>query len=343
MRYYLKRLGQSVLVFFTTLTVTFALYRLLPLGPVEILKAKFLKQMARQGSPSAEQIKQVNQMVEAYTGIDPNEPWYVAYYDYLYDIVVYQDLGVSIIKQDPVVDILLGALPWSIFISIYGLALGTTMSLLFGAMMAYTEGSRFDTGMTVVSIVTSTVPYYVIAILTLIVFSFNLGWFPTGGRMTQGTTPGLNLPFIVGVVKHATLPILSSFIAGFGGGRALSYRGNCIREMGKGYIRVARLRGISQGRIAIRYVGRNALLPIYTSVMLGIAGIFSSGIILETIFNYPAMGYITFNALMNRDYPLIMGAFIFFTVVTLLGVLIADLTYGIIDPRVKGGSDRETY
>jgi peptide/nickel transport system permease protein len=341
MRYYLKRLGQSVLVFFTTLTVTFALYRLLPFGPVKMMKVRMMKKIARQGTPSPEQIQQVNQMVEAYTGIDPNQPWYVSYYDYLHDIILYQDFGVSIIKQDPVFDILLSALPWSIFISIYGLALGTTVSLLFGATMAYTEGSRFDTGMTVISIINSTVPYYVVAILALIVFSYNLGWFPSGGRMAQGTTPGLNLPFIVGIMKHAALPILSAFVAGFGG--ALAYRGNCIREMGKGYIRVARLRGISQGRIAIRYVGRNALLPVYTSIMLGIAGIFSSGIILETIFNYPAMGYITFNALQNRDYPLIMGAFIFFTIVTLIGILIADLTYGIIDPRVKGGSDRETY
>lgn len=341
MRYYFKRLGQSVLVFFTTLTVTFALYRLLPLGPVETMKAKRLSQLAKQGNPSPEQIKRVNQIVEAYTGIDPNQPWYLAYFDYLRDIFLYQDLGVSIIKQEPVLDMLLRALPWSLFISIYGLALGTTVSLLFGAMMAYNEGSRLDTGLTFASLLSTTVPYYVVAILTLIVFSYNLDWLPSGGRVARGTTPGLNLPFIVGIVKHATLPILSSFIAGFT--HALTYRGNCIREMGKEYIRVAHLRGISQGRIAIRYVGRNALLPIYTSIMLGIASIFSSSIILETIFNYPAMGFVTFNALMDRDYPVIMGAFILFTLVTLLGILIADVTYGIIDPRIKGGSDRETY
>ena len=195
--------------------------------------------------------------------------------------------------------------------------------------------------MTVVSIANTTIPYYIVAIIALIVFSFNLGWFPSGGRMTSGTTPGLNYPFIAGIVEHAALPVFSAFIAGFGG--AMAFRGNCIREMGKGYIRVARLRGISQGRIAIRYVGRNALLPIYTSIMMGLASLFGSSIILETIFNYPAMGFVTFEALMDRDYPLIMGSFIFFTAITLLGILIADLTYGIIDPRVKGGDDRETY
>jgi peptide/nickel transport system permease protein len=341
MSYYLKRLGQSVLVFFVTITVTFALYRMLPFGPVEMMRVNLMNQLVQQGNPSPEQVEKINRMVEAYTGINPEQPWYVAYYEYLYDIVVYQDFGVSITKREPVFQILFKAMPWSLFISIYGLALGTTVSLLLGAAMAYTEGSRFDAGMTVVSIINTTVPYYIVAIIALIVFSFNLGWFPSGGRMTQGTTPGFNYPFIAGIVEHAALPILSSFIAGFGG--ALAFRGNCIREMGKGYIRLARLRGISQGRIAIRYVGRNALLPIYTSIMMGIASLFGSSIILETIFNYPAMGFVTFEALMDRDYPLIMGSFIFFTTITLLGILIADLTYGIIDPRVKGGGDRESY
>jgi peptide/nickel transport system permease protein len=341
MSYYLKRLGQSVLVFFVTITVTFALYRMLPFGPVEMMRVNLMNQLVQQGNPSPEQVEKINRMVEAYTGINPEQPWYVAYYEYLYDIVVYQDFGVSITKREPVFQILFKAMPWSLFISIYGLALGTTVSLLLGAAMAYTEGSRFDAGMTVVSIINTTVPYYIVAIIALIVFSFNLGWFPSGGRMTQGTTPGFNYPFIAGIVEHAALPILSSFIAGFGG--ALAFRGNCIREMGKGYIRLARLRGISQGRIAIRYVGRNALLPIYTSIMMGIASLFGSSIILETIFNYPAMGFVTFEALMDRDYPLIMGSFIFFTTITLLGILVADLTYGIIDPRVKGGGDRESY
>ena len=341
MSYYLKRVGQSILVFFAALTVTFALYRMLPFGPVEIMRAQLMNQLVQQGNPTQAQIETVDRLVEAYTGISPDRPWYVSYYEYMKDIILYQDFGVSISKQEPVFGILFEAMPWSIFISVYGLALGTTVSLLLGAVMAYTEGSRFDTGMTIVSITNTTIPYYIVAILALIVFSFNLGWFPSGGRMTQGTTPGFNYPFIAGIVEHAALPVLSAFIAGFGG--ALAFRGNCIREMGKGYIRVARLRGVSQGRIAIRYVGRNALLPIYTSIMMGIASIFGSGIILETIFNYPAMGFVTFEALMDRDFPLIMGAFIFFTAITLLGILVADLTYGIIDPRVKGGDDRETY
>jgi peptide/nickel transport system permease protein len=207
--------------------------------------------------------------------------------------------------------------------------------------MAYKEGSRLDKGLTGFTILNRSIPYYVIAILSLILFGYILGWLPTAGRAEAGTTPGMNVPFMLGVVKHGALPILSTFVAGFGG--ALAFRGNCIRELGEGYIRVARLRGISDARISIRYVGRNAILPVYTNLMLGIAGVFGSGIIIETIFSYPAVGFATFNALTNRDYPLLMGAFIFFTTLTVIGILIADLTYGIVDPRVRGGGDREAY
>jgi peptide/nickel transport system permease protein len=342
MNYYVRRFGQAVFVFFAAVTLTFVMYRLMPFGPIEALRNQFLAQMLEAGqTPTEEQIQRINNLVKIYTGINPDQPLYVAYYDYMSDVILHLDFGKSIYKRDPVFEILFKRMPWSIFISVYGLGLGVTTSLLFGALMAYNEGSKFDTGMTVFTIINTTVPYYVVAILSLIFFAYWFNWFPTGGRMNPNTTPGANLPFIVGLVRHTTLPIFSTFIAGFGG--ALAFRGNCIREMGKGYLRVARLRGISQGRLAIRYVGRNALLPIYTGLMMGIAGVFGSSVILEKIFNYPAMGFVTFQALKNRDYPLLMGAFIFFTAITLLGILVADLTYGLIDPRVKSGDDREAY
>ena len=340
--YYLKRIAQTLVVFFLAVTVTFVLYRMLPFGPVEIMRVQFMQQYAQGGgSPTPEQMERINQMVEVHTGINPSQPLWKEYINYMSSVFLEGDFGKSIFKSRPVSEMLFSAMPWSIFISVYGLALGTTVSLLLGAVMAYTEGSRFDTGLTVFSIVNTSVPYYIVAIILLIIFAFNLQWFPTGGRITKGTTPGLNYPFIAGLIEHATLPILSSFVAGFGG--ALAYRGNCIREMGKGYIRVARLRGLSRGRISIRYVGRNALLPVYTSLMMGIASVFGSSIILETIFNYPAMGFVTFNALMNRDYPVIMGAFIFFTTITITGITIADMTYSLIDPRIESGGEDESF
>jgi peptide/nickel transport system permease protein len=339
MWYYARRIGQALLVLFVAITLAFVLFRLLPGGPTDVIRQRLVEQMQRSGTTV--DMTRVNRLIEAYTGVAPDQPIYVAYYEYIRDIVLYQDFGRSVWQNEPVFPYLFEKMPWSIFLSVYGLALGRTSGLLLGAAMAYKEGSRLDQGLTGFTILNRSIPYYVVAILSLILFGFVLGWLPTAGRATPGTAPGMNLPFVAGVVEHAALPVLSTLVAGFGG--ALAFRGNCIRELGEGYIRVARLRGISDARIAIRYVGRNAILPVYTNLMLGIAGVFGSGIIIETIFSYPAVGYATFNALTNRDYPLLMGTFIFFTTITVVGILIADLTYGIVDPRVSGGGDRESY
>jgi len=339
--YYLKRIAHAVIVFFLVTTIAFVLFRLMPFGPVEMVRIRLAQQMAQSGGANQQSMAQVNELVEVYTNINPDVSIPVAYFNFLTDVFIHQDLGRSFKFSDPVTQVLANRVQWSIFISVYGLALGRTISLVLGAGMAYTEGSRFDKLLTGISILNRTVPFYIVGIVVLIIFAFNLGWFPSGGLYNRDYTPGVNLEFMGSIVRHATLPIVASFVAGFGG--ALSYRGNCVRELGKGYIRVAHLRGIGDSRIAIRYVGRNSLLPIYTGLVIGIATVFSSSIILEKIFDYPAMGFVTFQALINRDYPLLMGSFMFFTALTLLGVLIADLTYGIIDPRVKGGGERESF
>lgn len=339
--YYLKRVGQAVVILWLVITISFLLYRALPGGPMQALKYRLLQEMTEAGgNPTTQQLEQVNRMVKVYTNMRPDQPLYVAYFSYLWEII-HLDFGKSILLDEPVFSAIFKKLPWSMFISIYGLALGTSTSLLFGALMAHNEGSRFDMGMTVWTIFNSSVPYYIVAILMLIAFGFKLQWFPTGGRYNHNLATGVNLPFMKSVIHHAALPILTGFVASFGG--ALAYRGNCIREKGKEYIRIGRLRGVSEPRLAMRYVGRNSILPIYTGLLMGITRIVSSGIIIEIIFSYDAVGLLTYNALLNRDYPLLMGALIFFTTITLCGILIADLTYGIVDPRVKSGADRETF
>jgi peptide/nickel transport system permease protein len=233
------------------------------------------------------------------------------------------------------------ALPWTIFLSAVAMLITTVVGLTLGSFMAYREGSLFDVSLTIYSVVLTSIPYYVIAIVLLYVFGYQLAWFPTGGQMPPDAQVGLNVEFVVGVFYYATLPILSMIIPGL---VALGMRGNAIRILGENYIRVARLRGLSERRIALRYVGRNAVLPMYTGLMIGLGGLFGGSIILETIFQYPGVGYYTFKALQARDYPLMMGGFLLITAATILGIFVADLTYGWIDPRASsGGEGHETY
>ncbi len=339
MNYYLRRLWQAVFTLVMVIILTFVLYRMMPGGPLEAMRQSMIDEAVSQGQDP--DMEYINNMVEIRTGIDPDQPMYVQFYEYMRDIIIYQDFGESIHYGDPVFDILFHAMPWSIFVSVYGLLIGFTINIVLGAVMAYYEGSRFDSSTTVVSIVLNSIPYYVGAVILLAFLAFRWNLFPTGGRFWSHTEPGFTVEFMLGVLHHGALPIMSGILIGFGG-TALSMRGNCIRVMGSNYLRVARLRGLSDSRIAIRYVGRNAILPLYTGFMIGLAGIFSSSIIMEQIFTYPGVGWYTFDALNQRDYPLLMGILIFFSTITVIGVLIADLTYGLIDPRAST-SDKEGY
>jgi peptide/nickel transport system permease protein len=211
----------------------------------------------------------------------------------------------------------------------------------FGAIMAYFEGGKFDTGTTVVSIILTSTPYYIFALLFLAFFAYQRQWFPTGGRLSAGVSPGFTLRFLFDVLHHAALPILSIVLTDFGGW-ALSMRGNSIRVLGEDFLRVARLRGLPARTIAMKYVGRNAILPMYTGLMISIGFAFGGAVILETIFAYPGVGYYILKAVNARDYPLMMGGFLIITIAVVVGILIADLTYGRIDPRA-GGEDRESY
>ncbi len=339
MNYYARRVGQAIITLFSVITITFILYRLMPGGPIEVMRDRMIQDALQQGQDV--NIEQINRMIELRTNIDPEQPILEAYAEYMVNIVVYQDFGESLWRGEPVFDILFRAMPWSIFVSIYGLLIGFSANIVLGALMAYKEGSRFDNVASIGATFLNSVPYYVGAILMLSFLGFKFGWFPTRGRYDPSTTAGFNIPFMLSVLHHSALPIASSIIVGFGGS-ALAMRGNCIRVMGENYLRVARLRGLSDNRIAIRYVGRNAILPLYTSFMIGIAAIFSSSIIMEQIYTYPGIGWYTYEALSQRDYPLLMGLLIFFSTITITGIMIADLTYGLIDPRA-GTNDKESY
>jgi len=213
------------------------------------------------------------------------------------------------------------------------------IGIFLGAAMAYAESSRFDVSSSVTSIVLTSIPFYVVAVLLIWFLGYQWKWFPTGGRVDNALTPGLNVDFVVSVLYHGALPIVALVVAGFGN-RALQMRGNSIQVLGSDYLRVARLRGLSERRIVTRYVARNAILPMYTSIMLAIGTLFGSSIILEQIFTYPGMGYYIFQSLQTDDYTVLMGGFLFVSFGTILGVYIADLTYGFIDPRASADDNQ---
>jgi peptide/nickel transport system permease protein len=240
----------------------------------------------------------------------------------------------------PVVELVLARAPWTVFLSTLGLIYGIIVGVSLGAVMAYYEGTKFDVGMTWAMILDRSIPYYIAAIFLLYVFAFQLGWFPTGGRVSPDLTPGLNPAWIASVWYHATLPALSTIITGFGAG-ALGMRANAIRLIGSDYVRNAHLRGLSNSQIVLTYIGRNAILPLWTSIIVGLGSLLGGSAILEMIYQYPGMGLLLYEAAIMRDFPLLMGVLVMTSVLFVLGTVLADFSYPLIDPRADMKKSRE--
>jgi len=335
MHWVTKRIGRAILTVFLVVNLSFLAIRQLPGGPMDYLLAQ-LSQMS-----SGMDEDRMEAIAETYLAVNPSESLQDQYVDYMVALLQ-GDFGRSIYYNEPVASIYAKAIPWTLFVLILGTILTYGGGIVLGMLMAHHEGSRFDSSSSVISIVMNSIPYYILAILFAFVIGDLWGILPATGRYNTATTPGVNWPFIVGVIKHATLPIASLVLTGFGGW-ALAMRGNSISILGADYLRVARLRGIAENRIATRYIGWNAILPLYTSLMISLGFIFGGSVVLEQIFVYRGVGFYLFQGISARDYPLMMGGFIIITLAVICGLIIAELTYGFIDPRAREGGENEAY
>lgn len=336
MNYFIERTAQAIFTIVSVVVLSFVLIRFMPGGPVDFVRAQLMQQ--QEGDLDHEQI---NAMVEIYTNVHPEEPLWDQFVDYMTSTLT-GDLGTSMWYGDAVSEVLARGLPWTVFYMAISLALTFAIGIALGAVMAYFEQSRLDISTTMIATFLSSVPYYVAAVILLYVLAFLWNLFPTGGRVATGVETGLTFEFFGSAIYHAALPIFSFVLTGFGI-QALAMRGNSIRVLGSDYLRVARLRGLPSRTIALRYVGRNAILPMYTGMMIAIGFMFGGTVILEEIFSYPGLGWYMFRGIEARDYPLMMGAFILITIAVVISVFIADLTYGKIDPRASTGDRSEAY
>lgn len=336
MGYLRKRVVQSAFTVYAVVTLGFVLVRLMPGGPADYVRSQLRQNPYLMGSNNQQVTsEQIEKYMEIYMNMQPDKPLWQQYIDYVLS-VIQGDLGTSVFisRGTPVAQLIAERAPWTIFLASIGLFYGFAIGIVLGSMMAYYEGSRFDIGMTVAMILDGAIPYYVVAIGLLYFLAYQMGWFPTGARMTSGTQPGLNYPFIAGVFEHAALPVASFVLTGFGGA-ALGMRANSIRLLGSDYIRFAHQRGLSAYNISTRHIARNAVLPMYTSLMIGIGFILGGSVILERIFSYPGMGLLMFTATQSRDYPVLMGGLTISVVMFVVALFITDLTYSMIDPRAE--------
>ncbi len=264
-------------------------------------------------------------------GLD--KPLHVQYWLWLTRLMRF-DFGESFKDGRLVIMKILERLPATLLLNVLSLLLIFFIALPIGIISAVRQDSFFDKGMTVFVFLGFSVPAFWLALLLMLLFGVFLGWLPISGMHS------VNFPYfsfwekLWDVIKHLILPV---FISAFGGLAYLSRysRTSMLEVLRQDYVRTARAKGLPEKKVIYRHALRNALIPIVTLLGLSLPALIGGGFIFETIFAWPGMGRLGYQAIMARDYPVIMGVGVIAALLTLLGNLIADITYAFVDPRIR--------
>jgi peptide/nickel transport system permease protein len=242
------------------------------------------------------------------------------------------DFGQSIMTKRPVGEMIMERIPGTLLLSVPSIVLGYAVGVVIGLVAAINHQSWFDQIARVVSVIGSAIPSFWLAMLLIIVFSVNLGWLPMGG-MRDITQKDVDfnvvesLPYMVMPVSVFALGIVSSI---------LRYtRAQILEVLGQDYVRTARAKGLANRRIWWRHVMRNALIPVVTLLGPSIGFLLSGAVIIEQIFSWPGLGRLAVEGVAQRDYPVIMATVVVSGVMYMIGVIISDALYGLVDPRIR--------
>ena len=321
LRYIGKRLLFMVPLLFGITVVCFTVMHLAPGSPTDI-------QTQMNPRASVEMQERLRAMY------DLDKPLPEQYIRWLGKLLLL-DLGVSFsTDRRPVADKILERLPITILLNVLSMLLILIVAIPLGVLSAVRQDSLFDRISSVFVFIGFAVPTFWLALLCMILFGVDLGWLPISGIRSlnyEYLPPGMAL---WDLIKHLILPVL---LAAFGGLAGLSryMRANMLEVIRQDYILTARAKGLSERTVIYRHALRNALLPVITILGLSVPGLVGGSVIFETIFAIPGMGQLFYMAVMARDYPVVMGILFIGAVLTLLGNLIADVSYAVADPRIR--------
>ncbi|MEM2921583.1 MAG: ABC transporter permease [Candidatus Bathyarchaeia archaeon] len=327
MRWIVKRALTVAVTLFSALTLIFFLIRIMPGNPIDMM----IGQLIAQGYD----YKEAATRVAALLPFVPDAPLIEQYIDYLKGFFT-GDLGKSILLAVPITTILNYAIPWTVFLVSISLLTSFSLGILLGMFMAYRRGGILDKAFSLLSSVTRALPPYVVGVLLALFFAVQVKWFPVMGPYDARIKPGFTLDFIASVFYHATLPVMSYVITTIGSW-ILQMKSSTVSVLGEYYVTAAEARGLPERRIVTSYVGRNAILPLFTSLAISIGFIFSGSVFIETIYSYPGIGRFLATSVTYRDYTLMTGCFLVTTVAVVLSNFLADLLYSRLDPRIRLG------
>ncbi len=318
-----RKLAWMLLVLWGITVVSFTVIHLAPGSPTDLQTT--LNPLAGEAA---------RQRLEALYGI--NRPLHIQYLDWL-SRIVHLDFGNSMSSDArPVMDKILERLPLTVGMNAASLFLTLLIAVPIGVFSAWKQGSLFDRGMTTLVFLGFAVPGFWLALLLMLTFGLEHQWLPISGLTSLDYDSLSRTEKIIDLARHLVLPI-TVITVGSIAGMSRFMRSSMLEVLRQDYILTARAKGLSNGAVIFRHALRNALLPVITLLGLSVPGLIGGSVIIETIFALPGLGQLFYTAVMARDYPLIMGNLVLGAVLTLAGNLLADIGYGLADPRIRKG------
>lgn len=324
LRYIGKRIVYIIGVFFLISIVLFGLYNSIP-GDRAMVQVAQLK-----GKVSAEQFETAYQKVRDNLGLD--DPLPIRYTKWMKNLLK-GDLGYSTFYRQDVIKVVKEPLLNTLFINIFATVLALVITIPLGIHCAVKKFSKFDNAVQVGTIVGYSVPSFVTALLSIYIFAVLLRWFPING-MNSPNFQGNAFEFFLDRMYYLALPLFVMTIMSLGG-MTRYVRAAMIDALRMDYIRTARAKGLKEKVVIYSHAWRNALLPVVTLIIGWFLSIFSGSIIIESMFALNGLGKLYYVGLMNQDYDVALAMQMFYVVISLVGNLIVDLSYGIVDPRVR--------
>jgi peptide/nickel transport system permease protein len=317
--YFVKRLLQAIPLIVFVMAINFLVIHAAPGDPVTYLYGQL-------ASVTAEQMQRVREEM----GL--TQPLYIQFFRYMTNLVQ-GDLGFSVINRKPVLALILERLPATVVLMSAAFVFSVCLGGLWGVISAVKARTPVDYWVTIISLFGYSMPTFWLGLLLILVFSLYLRWLPTMGMVTLGGDAS-GLSALMDVLRHLALPTITLgayYLAIY----ARLIRASMLEVLGQDFVNTAWAKGLPGKVVYYKHALRNAMLPVITIAGIQIGYMFTGAVLTETIFAWPGMGGLTYQAILQRDYALLMGLFFMVSVCVILMNLVTDLVYTVVDPRIR--------
>ncbi len=329
-RLIVKRVAMVLAVIWAAGTINFFIPHIAPKNPI----AEKLTQLAGTSGVDPAKIAEMSAAFSAKFGLD--RPLWQQYLGYLKSVATLE-FGQSITQYPAKVSTLIGAaMPWTLGLMVTTTLISFVLGTLLGAAAAWRRDSRILQVVSPLAMVLSAIPFYLIGLVLIYLLAARLGWFPLSGGYGIVSIPDWSWDFAMEVLYHSVLPALSIILASIGTW-AIGMRGMMVTVGGEDYMTFAEARGLKPGRMFLRYGMRNAVLPQVTALALYFGQIVTGAVLVEIVFSYPGLGSLLLDSIKLYDFPTIYGIVFILTLTVALSMLLVDLLYPLLDPRVRSG------